>query len=518
MSPEQALGTPDVGPHSDVYSLGVVAFEVLTGALPRDFSAARGPGAAEVRRLLLETEPQRPSRANPLVRGDLETVILRALAREPARRYRSALALAVLLSYSLLTPLFFDWTDWGAVTNRMLSTWGARPVQAWRDVRVLTIPDGVTQGRLGELAAIEGITEDRPALRRLHGELMKRLARAGPRVVVWDTVFAAESPNDHHLREGFAALRNADPPIEVVTALRVWPVDGSGQVRLAPAVTGSPGVRFGGIGLDRGGGFDYLQLLAQRPPAEPVPSLALEAAAAFRAPGWRTQITLPRGVEAVDVTYTRPGDSSVPPRRLERSDRVPLLALRTLQAPDDNLGLAPGDVVGLAQVLVPPPHALADLALPYSAPFTLNDAALRHLVAGKIVVIGDARAASRDLVTIEQGRRTVPGCFLVASGIEQVLRGWSITRPNPTSGLIGYSAAALVGVLIGAALVRRPLLRAATLAASAAACVALSIILYHVGDIYSSPIIAVCAMVVACEPAAFLLRQSSQGGLYSTGG
>jgi tetratricopeptide (TPR) repeat protein len=92
MSPEQVAGDPQaLDTRSDVYALGVIAFELLTGHLPYDLTGKPIPEAV---RLIQEQDPRRPSAIRRTLRGDLETIVLRALEKDPARRYPSASDLA----------------------------------------------------------------------------------------------------------------------------------------------------------------------------------------------------------------------------------------------------------------------------------------------------------------------------------------------------------------------------------------------------------------------------------------
>src|SRR5262245_59678202 len=117
MSPEQAtLDQLDVDTRSDVYSLGVLLYELLTGTTPLDKDRLREAGFAEVLRLIREEEPPKPStrlsstagllataaayrrsdsqKRPRLIRGELDWIVMRALEKDRGRRYATANGLA----------------------------------------------------------------------------------------------------------------------------------------------------------------------------------------------------------------------------------------------------------------------------------------------------------------------------------------------------------------------------------------------------------------------------------------
>jgi serine/threonine protein kinase len=153
MSPEQAeMTSVDIDTRSDIYSLGVLLYELLTGTTPFDQQRMRSAAFDEIRRIIREEEPPKPStrigtlgesrtvtaahrqvdahRLSQIVAGDLDWIVMKCLEKDRTRRYETAIGLAEDIQ-RYLTDL---------------------PVKARRPTRIYRLKKFIRRNRLGVLA------------------------------------------------------------------------------------------------------------------------------------------------------------------------------------------------------------------------------------------------------------------------------------------------------------------------------------------------------------------------------
>jgi serine/threonine protein kinase/tetratricopeptide (TPR) repeat protein len=128
MSPEQAEGSLDIDTRTDVFALGVMLYELLTGTTPFDPHELRSKAYGEIQRVIREVDPPKPStrlsnmretlptvaarrqleprKLNSLIRGELDWIVMKAMEKDRSRRYESASGMAAdILHYLANEPV-----------------------------------------------------------------------------------------------------------------------------------------------------------------------------------------------------------------------------------------------------------------------------------------------------------------------------------------------------------------------------------------------------------------------------
>jgi len=508
-SPEQVRGqSRDVDQRSDVYSLGVMLYELLTGRLP---VTASGELATTVEQIC-RGEPVRPGEAwspefgivrerdavaqrtlNPFD-ADLETVVLKPLAKDPSRRYATAEDLAADLErylagepiaarrdsigYVLMTRLRtrsqrHRWTAYAvcllvaaAIANFIgvpmfsrqtgASAWWERTLTRWApwsarsidfdEIRIIALTDQTNIAALAAQENLPDVDDKTPrSLRRLHGRLMARLAAANCRVVAWDIVFPSESPFDEDFAAGAGQLARSGTP--VVVGVKTWWLDADRDIALSPQIAAQviPGCIAAGLGP---GAPWRLQLCAQRGLLDPLPSLALAAFAALRQPAARVEYKFNAAEQAIALYYQPAGSG----RRLLETDHI---AISSLLTKDDlsgaydpvQFGLKPTDTLALQIVEVAPTEAFEAITLEYADVLAAAEAQLRAWFQSRLVFVADLRSGV-DRHAHPDGRE-LPGCYSHVAAVAAMLAAAPLRADTWQKHLVILAGAALAGVLLG---------------------------------------------------------------------
>ena len=134
IAPEQAISSANAVAQSDLYSLGVVLFQMLTGRVPFD-----DPSAMSVALMHLSDTPPSPRAVNPALSPAIEQVVLRALEKEPSRRYQSGAQMIKALESALAES---------NTSEPLEASYPLAPTNAERADTVLFPDEQVAQSRL----------------------------------------------------------------------------------------------------------------------------------------------------------------------------------------------------------------------------------------------------------------------------------------------------------------------------------------------------------------------------------
>ena len=542
MSPEQVEPDPrDVDARSDVYALGLVLYELLCGKPP--YEVPDTP-VAEARRVIRERQPAMLGVVDRRLRGDIETIVHKALQKDRRRRFESAgalaadvkrwlggepiearrdstlyvwrtktrqaiarhpvesmlpvVAVAAMAAWLIGGPLVFRWTPADAIFRQTVTSVFGTPASdpSFEAVRMIVLTDETDVAALAEKEGFADVgLSDIKSLRRLHGRLLERLARAGPRVVAWDMVFVGETRFDGDFVRGVRAVRDAD--IDVIVASPSWQVDEEGMPSISRNIL--PHVRWGGATA----WFDAaepwrLDLVVEKEINNLVPSIALAALTSYQHPEGQATMNLDPRSGSLEIRYWRRsplmptvGTRIGEPFRIELSD----IAIDEGRTTVGNVRR--GDLVGRYQIAIPSDDVLSAASVDYGDVFYASDLQLRRWFDNKAVVVGSARAGI-DIHGHPDGRR-IYACYGYGAAIDTLLRSASVRLPRPLQVWTMLLVAAMLGALIGAVASRDTVRRYAMLALVTVGAFVGSAVAYQQLQYLCNPIMPVLAMIVAAE-------------------
>jgi CHASE2 domain-containing sensor protein len=334
------------------------------------------------------------------------------------------------------------------------------PGQARENILIVGLFDG-TIDQVMDFAAsgrIEGVTADTRTWRGIHGHLMRRLAAARPKAVVWDYFFRRPTKQDADFVAGVKELEESGVP--VILASQAYHDDGTPDLSpdiLAPL---AGRVRHGAISardmVERPGEF---VLANKRKPQTVVPSLALATLAAMLHPQAFLELEWDEQDRWIDLHYRiHPG------AYLRGRDRIELD--RVFHAQHSQHGIRVGDLLACRKFELATLESWQRQTTRYERLLSCSDDQLRALVRDRLLIIGDLRTArfgfSADRHRVKYDSliiNDVPGCYLLADAIAGLLtrRYVRLVVLLPTTALLFALVLATVGCLLPIRLAAYPI-------------------------------------------------------------
>lgn len=553
MSPEQSSSS--AGPldaRSDVYSLGLVLYELLCNRPP--YFVDTGTLEA-LTRSIREQRPAQPSGIDRVLAGDVDAIVSKVLAKEPAQRYESAGALADDLKrviscqpvrarrglfYSLRTrarafvtrhviassigSLLIALAAFGTLTNVMIAA--PTPMQGWFEgfltsrvapvtsdklssVRLLVLRDDSRLAAAAQKAGVAGFDAAAPStLRPLHGQLMRRLARAGARVVAFDILFPSPTPGDADFVAGASALQAAGIPL--VVGMQHWRLDAEGMPQLSPAIAKAS--RWGTVvaRFYRDGAW-MVPLVCEQAGEPPAPSFSLAAAAAAANSAAQFTPDIDPDDLVLNLYFFRIDPDTHVRIPAGPSQAIRFTTLATESQADPSIGLLAGAQCAQYVLEVPSDEILQSATRDYADAFDLSDEELAAWCRGKVVLVGGVRPVDHDGPFQHPDGRWIHGVFGQAVAIDSLLRLRAIRLTSLWPDVIATLVGGLVGLVVG----RNTRMRIVLLVVLSVLGVLLSLVAYREFQYIRNPSMGIVSMWLAAELTAWAGRARRRALLIS---
>jgi len=534
MAPEQLIGGV-VDDRTDVYSLGVILYQLCTGRLPLE--VARGLDRHGMEKAVCEATPAPPRTFDRRLAGDLETIILKCLQKGPLERYQSVrelrqdllaflagepiratrigvltsarrsisraamrrpfaafvlcAAAAILVSMLVIDPAFDFWTNvslrYSNIIGRLAPAEGM--VNSIPDVRVIVIDDATDFEAVAARLGLAGVSNDNiRSVRLIHAEVLKRLATIDPRAVGLDVTFRKPTEFDAPLLGAMRELRSRG--VGVVLVCPSWTFGADGTPGIVPefAKVAWAAPPSGGFGVSDLWNMD---LVLDRKGTEAVPGFSLLVFAACREPEAEVGVSVQSGI--AEIRYFKPDTQ----RRatLRAPDRLKYSGVNNVEKQDEERGLVAGDVLPGSQIPLPV-KALEGITMTLQRFFALSEQELRREMSGRVVLIGNASVAGNDIQVSPTGLR-VPGVWAHAAVVQQMLRNEIVDSPNMDVRWSIAAVMAMAGVSAGFGFSRR-LKAAVFVGILTLISICVSVLWLRSGGMYWSPLPAIAAGWLGC--------------------
>jgi hypothetical protein len=507
MSPEQiAADSRELDARADVYSLGVILYELVSGRLPHDLE---GKSVYEAAVVIRDQPSHKLSTVSTDVPLDLGTIVHRAVERDRDRRYATAADLAadlrrflggqpiaarrdswwyvfttssrawirankalyVLVAVCVAAAVAFWGGTWLTFRATQFSKIGEYPVigatpaliDRLDHTALIVMPQGFDPEAVAEKAGVQGVDRNQVrSMRRVHGELMKRLAQASPRAVVFNISFTNPAPeHDGLFLEGVESL--AAKNIPVITALDTYTPRTPEWYAGASSIVRHPNVYAGEMILaPTSPESAHLELPSynigmRRGDAETLISGPLYAWALARRPGSGLRAEISFQEDFLELMWFDRDRQGRTLEQVQMRERVPtsfMRIYRSLPGLPSPTQEREGDISAFRSIETPLLAQMESATIAYQDAMEMDLAALASRVSGKIVVIGNDTirpdGAPADSRSYSRHGEVVPGSRLVASTIEGLCRGVYVNFVGFYSALLITLVCSAVGALIAA--------------------------------------------------------------------